>query len=95
MVPLTNGLGFNAATTGGFTIRENRDAFIIWTSDAELAEGTRFLIEQRELTAGSNPAWSSTLLRYASGEAARLSIGREGFDLPTERQIYAEHDLSC
>ena len=26
------------------------------------------------------------LLRYASGEAARLSIGREGFDLPTERQ---------
>src|SRR5262245_37976087 len=27
------------------------------------------------------------LLRYASGEAARLSIGREGFDLPTERQV--------
>jgi hypothetical protein len=26
-------------------------------------------------------------LRYASGEAARLSIGREGFDLPTERQF--------
>ena len=25
-------------------------------------------------------------LRYASGEATRLSIGREGFDLPTERQ---------
>src|SRR5262245_60339869 len=27
------------------------------------------------------------MLRYASGEAARLSIGREGFDLPTERQF--------
>src|SRR4051812_43706772 len=29
----------------------------------------------------------SLQLRYASGEAARLSIGREGFDLPTERQF--------
>jgi hypothetical protein len=30
---------------------------------------------------------SSFQLRYASGEAARVSIGREGFDLPTERQF--------
>jgi len=29
------------------------------------------------------------MLRYASGEAARLSIGREGFDFPTERQSIA------
>ena len=32
---------------------------------------------------------NSSWLRYASGEAARLSIGREGFDLPTERQSTA------
>ena len=39
--------------------------------------------------AGSIPArcTNSHKLRYASGEAARLSIGREGFDLPTERQF--------
>src|SRR5262249_28411609 len=50
------------------------------------AERGGLLISWRKPTAGSIPAWSPILLRYASGEAARLSIGREGFDLPTERQ---------
>ena len=38
-------------------------------------------------SARSSRARRTNSLRYASGEAARLSIGREGFDLPTERQF--------
>src|SRR5262245_22335826 len=40
----------------------------------------KFLSQRRFVSLRENT------LRYASGEAARLSIGREGFDLPTERQ---------
>ena len=37
---------------------------------------------------------ASIQLRYASGEAARLSIGREGFDLPTERQFLKQQGVA-